>query len=192
MDGLETSIFCDSHWSYVYGFNVSLVWMACRVAGISICFLSHVSSYWLCTLCCAAFCTTMKRSVCWVKMNLNTANEIYIHICHKSSFSAIICNKKMLFFSTLIYYGFTQEQTCSDQRTELTLIIMVALLQQTLCLLTYKSLLISWVPNVPAKWLALLLHVWEVLGSNLSLETSYPVWGFSWFCSLQENTGVVP
>jgi hypothetical protein len=29
-------------------------------------------------------------------------------------------------------------------------------------------------PNVMAKWLALLLHIWEVSGSNLGLETDYP------------------
>jgi hypothetical protein len=29
-------------------------------------------------------------------------------------------------------------------------------------------------PNVVAKWLALLLHIWEDLGSNLNPETSYP------------------
>jgi hypothetical protein len=32
------------------------------------------------------------------------------------------------------------------------------------------------------EWLTLLLHIWEVLGSNV--ETGYPDWGFSWFYSV--------
>jgi hypothetical protein len=31
------------------------------------------------------------------------------------------------------------------------------------------------------EWLTLLLHNWEVLGSNLDPKTGYPDWGFSWF-----------
>jgi hypothetical protein len=30
-------------------------------------------------------------------------------------------------------------------------------------------------PNVVVEWLTLLIHIWEVLGSNLSPETGYPV-----------------
>jgi hypothetical protein len=32
--------------------------------------------------------------------------------------------------------------------------------------------------NIVVKWLTLLFHVWEVLGSNLYLVTGYPDWGF--------------
>jgi hypothetical protein len=38
--------------------------------------------------------------------------------------------------------------------------------------------------NVSAEWLALLLHIWKVLGSNLSSRTGYPDWGFSWVSSV--------
>jgi hypothetical protein len=34
------------------------------------------------------------------------------------------------------------------------------------------------------EWLALLLYIQEVLGSNLFSETGYPDWGFSWFSSV--------
>jgi hypothetical protein len=37
---------------------------------------------------------------------------------------------------------------------------------------------------VVVKLLTLLLLVWEFLGSNLSLETSNPDWGFLWFSSV--------
>jgi hypothetical protein len=42
---------------------------------------------------------------------------------------------------------------------------------------------IKW-PNVVVEWLKLLLRFREVPGSNLSSETGYPDWGFSWFCSV--------
>jgi hypothetical protein len=43
------------------------------------------------------------------------------------------------------------------------------------------------------KWLTLLFPIWEVPGSNLSLETSYPDWGFCGFPqSLQANARIVP
>jgi hypothetical protein len=34
------------------------------------------------------------------------------------------------------------------------------------------------------EWLTFLLHILEVPGSNLSQETGYPDWGFSWFSSV--------
>jgi hypothetical protein len=39
-------------------------------------------------------------------------------------------------------------------------------------------------PNFVVKWLTFLLHIWEVLGSNLGPETSYPDWTFSYFFSV--------
>jgi hypothetical protein len=43
------------------------------------------------------------------------------------------------------------------------------------------------------EWLTLLLHTWEVPGSNLSLETGYPDLRFCGFSqSLQVNAGIVP
>jgi hypothetical protein len=44
--------------------------------------------------------------------------------------------------------------------------------------LTYA--LIS-VLNIAAEWLTLPLHIWEVQGSNLGIQTSYPDYAFSWF-----------
>jgi hypothetical protein len=41
----------------------------------------------------------------------------------------------------------------------------------------------SGIPNVVAEWLTLLC-IWEVQGSNLDLETSYPGWEYSWFSSV--------
>jgi hypothetical protein len=38
-------------------------------------------------------------------------------------------------------------------------------------------------PNV-IKWLTLVIHIREVPGSKLGLETGYPVWNISWFLSL--------
>jgi hypothetical protein len=38
--------------------------------------------------------------------------------------------------------------------------------------------------NVMVEWLTPLLHVWEVLGSNLGPETDYPDWGFLLFSSV--------
>jgi hypothetical protein len=38
--------------------------------------------------------------------------------------------------------------------------------------------------NIMVEWLTLLLHLQEVPGSNLGLETSYPDWGFSWISSV--------
>jgi len=35
-------------------------------------------------------------------------------------------------------------------------------------------LIILAVLNIPVEWLAHLLHIWEVLGLNLNLETGYP------------------
>jgi hypothetical protein len=37
---------------------------------------------------------------------------------------------------------------------------------------------------VMVEWLTLLLYIREVPGSNFSLETGYPHWGFSWFPSV--------
>jgi hypothetical protein len=37
---------------------------------------------------------------------------------------------------------------------------------------------------VSVKWLAFLLHIWEVLGLNLGGETEYFNEGFSWFYSV--------
>jgi hypothetical protein len=38
--------------------------------------------------------------------------------------------------------------------------------------------------NILAKWLALLLCIWGVMGSNLSPETGYADCGFLWFSSV--------
>jgi hypothetical protein len=40
------------------------------------------------------------------------------------------------------------------------------------------------IPDVMVEWLALLLRIREVPGSNLGPETDYPDWGFSWFSSV--------
>jgi hypothetical protein len=50
-------------------------------------------------------------------------------------------------------------------------------------LISNKQTMIMIVPNVEVDWLALLLHVWEVLCSNLGPNTSYPDCDFSWFSS---------
>jgi hypothetical protein len=48
-------------------------------------------------------------------------------------------------------------------------------------------------PNVMVEWLTLLLHIWEVTGSNLDPETSYTHQDFRGFLrSLQANAGIVP
>jgi hypothetical protein len=39
------------------------------------------------------------------------------------------------------------------------------------------------IPNVTAEWLALLLHIREILGSNLCPGTGYTDWGFHVFFS---------
>jgi hypothetical protein len=46
------------------------------------------------------------------------------------------------------------------------------------------------VPNIMIDWLALLLHILEVMGSNLGLLTGYPSRGVPQ--SLQANSVIVP
>jgi hypothetical protein len=56
------------------------------------------------------------------------------------------------------------------------------------CLRLHKTWL-----NIVVEWLTLLLHIQEVQGSNLILETRYDDWGFCGFLqSLQATAGMVP
>jgi hypothetical protein len=46
--------------------------------------------------------------------------------------------------------------------------------------------------NIVVEWLAFLLHIWEVMGSNFGLETEYPDWDSSHFLqSHQENAIII-
>jgi hypothetical protein len=47
----------------------------------------------------------------------------------------------------------------------------------------FRSKTEDW-PNVMVEWLALLLRILEVPGSNLGPETGHSDWGFSWFSSI--------
>jgi hypothetical protein len=53
-------------------------------------------------------------------------------------------------------------------------------------------LTLSMIPNVVVKWLTLLLCIRQVLGSNLSPETSYPEVLYGFLQSLQANAEIVP
>jgi hypothetical protein len=47
-----------------------------------------------------------------------------------------------------------------------------------------RAVILTYVrPSVAAEWLTLLLRIRELSGSNLSPETGYPDWRFSWFSS---------
>jgi hypothetical protein len=54
----------------------------------------------------------------------------------------------------------------------------------------------SWysiIPNGVVEWLTFVLRIWEVPGSNLVLDSTYPYWGFSWVssvlpCECSDNT----
>jgi hypothetical protein len=57
---------------------------------------------------------------------------------------------------------------------------------------TYQLFRLYSIKVITAKWLPLLLHKWEVLGSNLGLETDYPEVYCSSSQSLQANAGTGP
>jgi hypothetical protein len=42
-------------------------------------------------------------------------------------------------------------------------------------------------PNIVVEWLTLLLHIREVPGSNLDLETGHSDWSFLWFSSIPQG-----
>ena len=46
-------------------------------------------------------------------------------------------------------------------------------------------------PTLRPKWVALLLHIMEILGSNIGPETGYHTWESSWFTQyLQDFDGI--
>jgi hypothetical protein len=50
-----------------------------------------------------------------------------------------------------------------------------------------------WISYIVVQWLALLLCIWEVPGSNVGPETGCCHWGFSWISSVPPvNAGIVP
>jgi hypothetical protein len=51
---------------------------------------------------------------------------------------------------------------------------------------------LSNLPNVVFMWLTLLIHIWEVPGSNLGPETGYPKVFCGFTQPLQANARIVP
>jgi len=104
--------------------------------------MSHVSAD-------ATFCTTLKHTICWVKLNPNTVSKTYEHIVIRFLSSNVILINKYTLFSAVSHHGLTQmqrmltadlsqEQTCNSWWKWPTQ--SVALLQQTLFMLVHVLL----------------------------------------------------
>jgi hypothetical protein len=74
-----------------------LIWMSLEELLMLAHALVDISSSWQWTSFHATFCITLS-TVCWVKVNTDTADRIYKHICYKIiSFSVILKRKDTLF-----------------------------------------------------------------------------------------------